>query len=570
MRREKTRIDPWARDIVIEDYKQQITDWGLSPFDDELIKNVQKTTTPLYLMKRGILFAHRDFDIILDCIEKKKLFVMITGLMPSGKMHLGHKLIVDQMKWYQENGADLVIAISDIEAWMARGMPPSVTTKIAIEEYITNYLALGIDYKKHKVEIYSQWMRPELLKLSMAFSGRKTFGEMNSIYGFIKPTANYIPSEDLKKKPTQVFDWSISAGKTFFPFIQVADILHPQLKRYGGPRPVVVPVGIDQDPHLRLTRDIAEKWRVYNFVITEENGYVAIYTTDREKADESLDSLEKALVDMGIEKYTMTENGEKEANITRMPNATAILIRNKAVSDMSWIQDYLRDYLDRDYENYYFSNNRIGIFVRADKNIEKLLSLARDTLKNLGYNKMDVIPKYRALYLYDNTDIKIKKIEESLITIESDLGLPVFYKPASTYNKLIRGLTGGKMSSSDLNSAIFLTDSPDVVEYKIKNAQTGGRETITQQKEKGGEPTKCMIYELLLFNHPSDEFVKNTYASCVSGSLTCSECKQKTIEYFKEWIMALHDRREKLILSGELEALVDSQDIIKKGDPLWW
>jgi tryptophanyl-tRNA synthetase len=49
--------------------------------------------------------------------------------------------------------------------------------------------------------------------------------------------------------------------------IQAGDILLPQLKDFGGPKPTVVPVGVDQDPHLRLTRDLAFKFRrKYNFV----------------------------------------------------------------------------------------------------------------------------------------------------------------------------------------------------------------------------------------------------------------------------------------------------------------
>ncbi len=35
----------------------------------------------------------------------------------------------------------------------------------------------------------------------------------------------------------------------------------PQLKDFGGPKPTVVPVGVDQDAHLRLTRDLANKFR---------------------------------------------------------------------------------------------------------------------------------------------------------------------------------------------------------------------------------------------------------------------------------------------------------------------
>ena len=36
------------------------------------------------------------------------------------------------------------------------------------------------------------------------------------------------------------------------PLVQVGDIIHPQLDDFGGLRPIVVPVGVDQDPHLRL------------------------------------------------------------------------------------------------------------------------------------------------------------------------------------------------------------------------------------------------------------------------------------------------------------------------------
>ena len=50
----------------------------------------------------------------------------------------------------------------------------------------------------------------------------------------------------------------------------VGDILHPQTEEYGGLRPIVVPVGVDQDPHLRLTRGIASKTNWFN--VKENNG----------------------------------------------------------------------------------------------------------------------------------------------------------------------------------------------------------------------------------------------------------------------------------------------------------
>lgn len=569
MELEKTNIDPWSRDVEIKDYDQKIRDWGLSKFDDDLIKKIEQITKSNYMMRRGILFAHRDFEVILDYIKDKKPFVMMTGLMPSGKMHLGHKLVVDQMKWYQENGADLVIAISDVEAWMVRKIPPSKATKIAIEEYITNYLALGIEYKNHKIEVYSQWVRPELLKLAMAFSGKKTFGEMNSIYGWIKPTVEDLKIDELKEKPLKIFDWSVPAGKTFFPFIQIADILHPQLKRYGGPRPVVVPVGIDQDPHMMLTRSLAEEWRRYNLVPTEEHGYVAIYPQNIEDTTTFINVLEKSIIDLGIDKFILTESGEKAENILKIPNSNGLLIKSIGSGELSSLEEYLNS-IEELKEHCYITTNRIGIFIRGEEDVEKLLSLAGKKIRKMGYTKIDIIPSYRALYIYDYKPIDVQKISEILIRIETELGLITFYKCSTTYNKLARGLTGGKMSSSEPNSAIFLTDTPEEVEYKIKNAQTGGRESIAKQKELGGEPEKCMVYELLFFNHPEDDFVEKIYTTCVSGELMCGDCKASTADYFKNWIKNLHEKRKELTDSGEIDRFVNEQDIIKEGDPLWW
>jgi tryptophanyl-tRNA synthetase len=48
---------------------------------------------------------------------------------------------------------------------------------------------------------------------------------------------------------------------------QAGDILMPQLPELGGPKPVLVPVGADQDPHIRLARDLAAKYHEdYGFI----------------------------------------------------------------------------------------------------------------------------------------------------------------------------------------------------------------------------------------------------------------------------------------------------------------
>ena len=142
--------------------------------------------------------------------------------------------------------------------------------------------------------------------------------------------------------------------------MQVADILHPQLEECGGPKPTVVPVGPDQDPHIRLTRDIAERFKSkFNFVA-----------------------------------------------------------------------------------------------------------------------------------------------------------------PSSTYHRFITGLTGDKMSSSKPKTAIFLSDGPEVAEKKIKSAKTGGRESLAEQKELGGVPEDCSVYEMLLYHLvKSDDELKEIYHEDNKSSL---------------------------------------------------
>ena len=55
---------------------------------------------------------------------------------------------------------------------------------------------------------------------------------------------------------------------------QAGDILHPQLDEFGGLRPIVVPVGVDQDPHIRLTRGLAGKTNWFNVKPGPKSGLV--------------------------------------------------------------------------------------------------------------------------------------------------------------------------------------------------------------------------------------------------------------------------------------------------------
>ncbi|BDZ69318.1 hypothetical protein GCM10025860_27660 [Methanobacterium ferruginis] len=238
-------IDPWSSAIV--NYEKLIEEFGIKPFHD-LIGDLED---PHILMRRGIIFGHRDYGRIVKAIREKDDFAVVTGMMPSGKMHIGHKMIVDQLIWYQEHGAEIYIPIADMESYSARGIDFPEAKQIAIDEYITNYIALGLDPDKN-LHIYLQSENKTVEDLAYKLAKRVNMNEMKAIYGF---------------------NGSTNIAHLYTPMIQVADILHPQLEELGGPKPTVVPVGPDQDPHIRLTRDVAERFGSQFHFITPSSTY---------------------------------------------------------------------------------------------------------------------------------------------------------------------------------------------------------------------------------------------------------------------------------------------------------
>jgi len=236
-----TKVTPWDVSGKL-DYNKLIKDFGVKS-----IGKLPKQFTDNILFKRGTIFAERDFKHIIEAVENKKPFIMLTGLMPSGRFHIGHALIAKQMIFYQSLGAKIYIAVADIEAYNTRGKTLEELREIAIEEYILNYIALGL--KPENVEIYFQSQRSQNANKASAYyrlqnqlSAHITFNEFKAVYGEVTP------------------------GKMVSALLQVSDILHPNLPEFEAKQiPIIVPVGIDQDPHIRITRDLAKRFKGAKF-----------------------------------------------------------------------------------------------------------------------------------------------------------------------------------------------------------------------------------------------------------------------------------------------------------------
>jgi tryptophanyl-tRNA synthetase len=233
------KVTPWEVSGDI-DYKKLQKEFGI-----ELLKELPRVFNENVLFRRKVVFAHRDIQSILTAIKSKKGFAMMTGLMPSGKFHLGHMLLVQQMIFYQKLGAKIYIAVADLEAYNARGRSLKELREIAIDQYLVNYIALGL--KPKNCEIYFQSERSQgaeksnaYYRLASNFSRHATFNEFKAVYGDLSP------------------------GKINASLFQAADMYHPQLPEFGSGRggvPTLIPVGTDQDPHIRIARGIARRYK---------------------------------------------------------------------------------------------------------------------------------------------------------------------------------------------------------------------------------------------------------------------------------------------------------------------
>jgi tryptophanyl-tRNA synthetase len=298
------KIDPWSS-TTYQDYARLRDEFGIQEFSEDLWKDLPH---PHRLLRRGVVFGHRGFEMIHKAIQKKKPWAILTGLMPSGRMHLGHKMVIDEVIYYQSLGADIFLAVADIEAYATRGFTLEETKALAVNEYIANYIALGLDLKH--THLYFQSKNQDVKDLAFLLGKKVNWSQMVATYGF---------------------EGSTNMAHIFSPLVQTGDILHVQLEKYGGIRPTLVPVGVDQDPHIRLSRDIAQAHRLYNVTMTKDNR-IGVFVKVDTNVKELLDSAEKILKTLQFSEIKrITEykaiyiNTAKESDIPHIDEALALV-----------------------------------------------------------------------------------------------------------------------------------------------------------------------------------------------------------------------------------------------------
>jgi len=121
-----------------------------------------------------------------------------------------------------------------------------------------------------------------------------------------------------------------------------------------------------------------------------------------------------------------------------------------------------------------------------------------------------------------------------------------YYKPAQIHAKFLPGLAeGGKMSSSQPDSAIFTTDPPKKAGKKVMKAFTGGRDTVEEQRELGGRPEICNVYAYYYFMfEENDAALVEREIKCKNGEILCGECKKTLAKRVEVFLTDFQKKRE--------------------------
>lgn len=132
------------------------------------------------------------------------------------------------------------------------------------------------------------------------------------------------------------------------------------------------------------------------------------------------------------------------------------------------------------------------------------------------------------------------------------LGFP---KPALMHSTFFPALQGAKskMSASDQNSAIFLTDTPKQIKTKInKHAFSGGRATLEEHREFGGNPEIDVPFQLMKFFLEDDEQLEKIRVGYSKGEILSGEIKKLAIDTLQP-IVTAHQLQRKNVTNEILE-----------------
>ncbi|MFC3477961.1 tryptophan--tRNA ligase [Halobacterium litoreum] len=209
------------------DYEKLLARFGA----DELTDDQRRRFPDHPLVRRGLFYAGRGVSDFLDAEEQS----IVTGIGPSGPMHLGHAMVFYFAKRLQDElGARVYVPLSDDEKYWFKDQTAAETGEY-LRENLRDLLAVGFDPELTRFVVDTR-DADVVYPLATAFGKEVTHSTLENVYG----------------TPENV-------GQAFYPAVQTAHLLLPQLVH--GEHETLVPIAVDQDPHVRVSRDVAAKAR---------------------------------------------------------------------------------------------------------------------------------------------------------------------------------------------------------------------------------------------------------------------------------------------------------------------
>ena len=143
-----------------------------------------------------------------------------------------------------------------------------------------------------------------------------------------------------------------------------------------------------------------------------------------------------------------------------------------------------------------------------------------------------------------------------------------YYKNATILSKFFPALTGpkGKMSASNADQAILLTDDASSVKKKInKYAFSGGKETIEEHRKLGGDCDIDVSFQWLnMYFMENDEEIDDIRVRYTCGELLSGELKKILIEKVQKKLRDHQEKIEKARKDGLLKKYMYEGNLAKK------
>jgi tryptophanyl-tRNA synthetase len=163
--------------------------------------------------------------------QKKRVY---SGIRATGRLHLGNYFGAVKGMIELQDKFDCVFSVVDLHAITTPYEPEKLQQNI--KDVILDYLSAGLDPEKCLIEIQSKV--PEHTELAYLLA---------TIY----PVSRLEDLPTYKDKKAQ-YPKYVNMGLLFYPVLMAADIMLYKAD--------LVPTGVDQEPHLEVTREIARRF----------------------------------------------------------------------------------------------------------------------------------------------------------------------------------------------------------------------------------------------------------------------------------------------------------------------